>query len=156
MAVISKEQRMAEIKDRAEMMNNTETMGEDEKKELAANLATRDRLMRRLDTIKIITTFKDDLGSFIIESRMMKGAERERFMALNKALADAKGDADQYNRAMAGLKEVAAGVCLTKGLDREFWTGGDVSDDVVLTVLLNAFNGQAKAVIEGVEQFRPK
>lgn len=140
-------------------MESTETMTDAEKQELASNLAIRDRLMRRLRTATISTRFSDDLGAFTVETRMMNAGERERFLKYNKMLGDSAADSGKYSEAMNGLKALTASLCQTKGLGEEYWQGSEASDDVVLTILLNTFNGAAKAVIagvEGVEQFRKK
>jgi hypothetical protein len=57
---------------------------------------------------------------------------------------------------MAGLQALVADINYSPEFDREYWMGGEVSDDVVLIVLLNTFNGAAQAVMEGVSSFRPK
>jgi len=141
MAIISEEQRAKEIEDRKILDEPIETLTEDEKKELAANLQTRDRLMRRLRTRKVTTVLKDDLGEIRLDTRLLTGKERARFL--------------QYNSAMAGLKELVADISLTPDLNRDYWMGDEVSDDVVLTVILKTFNGAAQAVREGVASFRP-
>jgi hypothetical protein len=155
LAEISAEQRLHQVKARDEMLAEAEKLTEDEKKTLAEHLSTRDRLMRRLYKRKVITTFKDDLGDFTVETRLLTGKERARFLDFNKQLSEAASDADKYNAAMTGLKELAADISLTSGLEREFWLGDEVSDDVVLTIILNTFNGAAQAVREGVASFRP-
>ena len=155
MAIISEEQRAKEIEDRKILDEPIETLTEDEKKELAANLQTRDRLMRRLRTRKVTTVLKDDLGEIRLDTRLLTGKERARFLQFNKQLSEAANDADKYNSAMAGLKELVADISLTPDLNRDYWMGDEVSDDVVLTVILKTFNGAAQAVREGVASFRP-
>ena len=155
MSKITREEREAEVKAREDMITSTETMTEDEKKELAANLAMRDRLMRRLRVRKVTTVLSDDIGEIRLETRLLTGKERAKFLGFNKQLSEAANDADKYNAAMAGLKELAADINLTPDLDRGYWIGDEVSDDVVLTVILNTFNGAAQAVREGVASFRP-
>ena len=154
MALITESQRLEEFKARLEMMANNETLTEDEKMELIEQTAIRDRLMRRLTKKKVSTKLGEGEDEVVIDTRLMKGSERERFLKFNAELADSKGEASKYNAAMLGLKEFVGDLCLTPALDKEYWVGGEVSDDVVLTVALNTFNGAAQAVKDSVEKFR--
>ena len=112
--------------------------------------------MRRLTKRKVTTKFKDDLGEFSVDTRLMKGSERARFLEANKALSESQNDPAKYTKAIQAIKEVVADICLTPGLDKAFWVSDDREDGVVLTVALNTLNAVANSVMEGVETFRPK
>jgi hypothetical protein len=155
MTVVTKDQRQMEIKEREAMLTNNETMTEEEKVALSEQIKIRDKLMRRLVKRKVQTTFKiEGEEDLVIESRLMKGSERERFMKYNEELAKAESDNQKYASAMNGLKELVGDLCITPGLEKDYWMSGEVSDDIVLTVLLSTFNGAAKTVREDVEKFR--
>jgi hypothetical protein len=156
MAVISAEQRAKEIADRDEMLKNVDSLTDEQKKNLAEQLSVRDRLMLRLNSRKVITKFKDPLGNFTVQTRMLNGKERTKFLELNKMLSTANNDPTKYEAAIAGMKAIVADINLTPGLDREYLLGDEISDDVVLTIILSTFNGAAEAVMEGVASFRPK
>ena len=154
--MITAEQRIREIDDRKELELAATQLDTDKRAALAANLAVRDRLMRRLNKIKVATKFSDDLGDFVVETRLMVASEREDFLRFNQMLADARGSPAKYSEAMTGLKKLVSVLCLTEGLDKQYWESGEPSDDVVLTILLNTFNAAGQVVIDGVESFRKK
>jgi len=154
--LITAEQRMREIAHRQEVDAMAAKLEGDKKSAVASNLAVRDRLMRRLNQVRIATPFHDDLGDFNIETRLMTSSERERFMRLNQMLAEAKGSPEKYGDAMKGLKSLVGNLCLTEGLGKRYWESGEPSDDVVLTVMLNTFNAAGQVVLEGLESFRKK
>jgi len=153
MSEITKEQRTREQEERRAMEEETTTMTEEEKREFARKLSTRDRLMRRLASTKITTKLQDDLGEFNVQTRMMTSLERTQFLDLNKQLADSKNDSEKYKDSMDELKKLASEISIDPGPD--YYEGDKASDDVVLIVLLNAFNGAAKHVTEAIASFRP-
>ena len=156
MAAISVEQRAQEIKDRDAMLDDASKLSEDEKKILIEHLEVRDRLMRRRTKRKIITHLKDDLGDFTIETRLMNGKERARFLDANKRLTSGRTIPEEYAKAVEDIQQLASEICLTPGLGPEYWNRDDIEDGEALTIVLNTFNLAAQAVLEGVESFRQK
>ena len=153
MSKITAKQRAKDLEDRRAVETEASTMTDAEKLEFTRNLSTRDRLMRRLSSTKITTKLRDDLGEFEVQTRMFTSLERTHFLDLNRMLSESKSDAEKYKSAMDELKHLAAEISVDPGPD--YYEGDTVSDDVVLIVLLNAFNGAAKHVTEVVASFRP-
>ena len=126
------------------------------RREVLSMLSVKDRLMRRLRTKTIKTVLEDDLGEFTIETRLMTSGERYRALQLNKMLRESEGDPEKYAKAINGFKELLVDLCVTPGLDEEFWMSDNVSDDVIIAVILNTLYGSIKLVGDAVASFRPK
>ena len=153
MAEITSEQREQEIKDRDDFKDMTEAQKAKAKDDLIATLSVRDRLQRRLRTKTYKTKLEDDLGPFVIETRLMTSEERLNALRFNAQLRKSEGDIDEYSKALQGFKGILKDICLTPGLD-EYWDSPEVSDDVIVAVIMNAVYGSIEAVGDSVSSFR--
>jgi len=141
------------VEARKRIIKAVEKTEEKEAVDLAAQLSVRDRLMRRLQTKTFKTVLEDDLGEFTIETRLMTSGERFRALQYNKAMAEAGNDLEKYAKAIAGFKRLCSEIVVTPGLEG-FWEGDDVSDDVVIAVVLNALYGSITAAGDSIGSFR--
>lgn len=128
---------------------------EKESIDLAAQLNIRDRLMRRAEKTTFETMFEDDLGEFAVETRLMTSSERMKALNLNKMLGQGREDLTKYEDAINGLKELAAEICVTPGLD-EYLRSDDVSDDILVAMVLRTVYGTLEKVGESTTSFRKK
>lgn len=150
MALITKEQRELEMKDRAAVEEEFKAMEIDIKQELIKNLSIRDRLMRRLRHSRIPSFFKDDLGEFKIETRMLTGEERESAIDLNRALIEAGNDLLKTRETMKKIREFLATVSVTP-ID---WLDTQLSEDVIMIVFLNTIARTTRSLMEEIDKFR--
>uniref|UniRef100_A0A6M3MBA3 Uncharacterized protein n=1 Tax=viral metagenome TaxID=1070528 RepID=A0A6M3MBA3_9ZZZZ len=128
---------------------------EKESIDLATQLTIRDRLMRRAEKTTFETMFEDDLGEFAVETRLMTSSERMKALKLNQMLGQGQEDLTKYEDAINGLKELAAEICVTPGLD-EYLRSDDVSDDVLVAMVLRTVYGTLEKVGESTTSFRKK
>lgn len=154
--MVTVEERRRQIRDREEMLRNTETLTEEEKASLREQLSVRDRLMLRLKSTRIPVTFRDPLGDFTVEVRLMTASERDRFIRYNALIEQGKTFPEKLVEGLTGLKALAGDICVTEGLDAAYWGGPDVSDDVVMSVCIASWAGVARDVREQIDRFRPK
>lgn len=115
--------------------------------DIAAQLTIRDRLMRRTEKTTFKTIFEDDLGEFVVEARLMTSSERREALRLNQMLGQGHTDLAKYEEAIKGLKDIAAEICVTPGLD-EYLRSDDVGDDVVVALVLRSVYGTLEKVGE--------
>ena len=123
--------------------------------DLATQLSIRDRLMRRAEKTTFETVFQDDLGDFAVETRLMTSSERVRALKLNQMLGQGQEDLNKYEDAINGLKELAAEICVTPGVD-EYLKSDNVSDDVVVAMVIRTVYGTLETVGESITSFRKK
>jgi len=123
--------------------------------DIAAQLTIRDRLMRRTEKTTFETTFQDDLGDFAVETRLMTSNERMKALKLNLMISEGREDLTKYEEAINGLKELAAEICVTPGLD-EYLRSDDVSDDILVAMVLRTVYGTLEKVGESTTSFRKK
>lgn len=119
----------------------------EEAADIAAQLTIRDRLMRRTEKTTFKTVFEDDLGEFVVEARLMTSSERREALRLNQMLGQGREDLSKYEEAIKGLKDIAAEICVTPGLD-EYLRSDDVGDDVVVALVLRSVYGTLEKVGE--------
>ncbi len=153
--IVTAEQRENEIKTRDNHQKDIEKHTQEEKDVLIKTLSVRDRLQRRLQTKTYKTELQDDLGVFVIETRLMTSEERLNALRFNAQLRNSEGDIEEYSKAIQGFKGVLKDVCRTPGLE-EYWDSDDVSDDVIVAVIMNAVYGSIEAVGDSVSSFRKK
>lgn len=115
--------------------------------DIAAQLSIRDRLMRRTEKTTFKTVFEDDLGDFIVETRLMTSSERRDALKFNQMLGQGREDLNKYDEAIKGLKGLAAEICVTPGLD-EYLRSDDVGDDVLVALVLRSVYGTLEKVGE--------
>ena len=149
------------LKEREALKQRFEENEERLRREVIARLTIKDRLMRRLRTKTVKTVLQDDLGEFIIETRLMTSEEMARALELDKMLREAGDDPEKYLEAMKGFRELLDELCVTPGLSDGFWTDPQcpATDDVVVAVVLNTAAGAAEALgeaIRDVRKFRSK
>ena len=104
--------------------------------ELIAHLGVKDRLMRRLQTETIKTPLQDDLGDFIIETRLMTIEEIQRAIELDKKYTS--GDAEKMMEAHRGFSEILDEICVTPGLGGGFWSSPDCPAEPAVKVAIVA------------------
>lgn len=148
--------RLEILKEREALRQRFEEDEERLRREVIARLSIKDRLMRRLRTKTVKTALRDDLGEFIIETRLMTGGEIARALELDKMLREAGGDPEKYLEAMRGFRELLDELCVTPGLGQGFWTDPNcpATDDVVVAVVLNTAAGAAEALGEAIRDVR--
>lgn len=125
------------------------------KAEIAAGMTIAERLMRKVQVTRFETVFKDDLGDFPIETRQMTADERSRAMLLMQQLAksDSGDDADMYGKTIKAFGKFAAELCVTPGVE-EYLLSDDVSDDVVIALVMNTLTRSMGLVREAILSFR--
>ena len=155
MAEITAEQRAEEIEAREIYQEDTDRRFKEEKDKLRSTLPVRERLMRRLRHKTFKTVLEDDLGEFAIETRLMTSNERLEALRFNDQLRTSEGDISEYSKALQGFKGILKDVCRTPGLE-EYWDSDEVSDDVIVAVIMNAVYGSIEAVGDSVGAFRKK
>ena len=153
--IVTPTQRKQEIESRKAHQKDVEQHTQKEKDNLIQTLSIRDRLQRRLKTKTYKTELEDDLGVFIIETRLMTSEERLNALRFNAKLRTSEGDIDEYSKALQGFKGILKDVCRTPGLE-EYWDSDEVSDDVIVAVTMNAVYGSIEAVGDSVGAFRKK
>lgn len=153
--IVTAEQRQKEIKSREDLHERAARRTQEEKEKLIGQLSVRDRLMRRLHHKTFKTILEDDLGEFIIETRLMTSTERLEALKFNEQLRKSEGNVEEYGKAMSGFKSLVKEICATPGLE-EYWDSGESSDDVVVSVIMNALYGSIEAVGDSVGSFRKK
>ncbi|HUW44776.1 MAG TPA: hypothetical protein VMW50_03180 [Dehalococcoidia bacterium] len=135
------------IEREARLEGAVDTEENEESADTAAQLSIRDRLMRRTEKTVFKTVFRDDLGDFAVETRLMTSSERSDALRMNQMLGQGREDLSKYDEAIKGLKELAAEICVTPGLD-EYLRSGDVGDDVVVAMVLRSVYGTLEKVGE--------
>ena len=148
------QERLQILEEREGLKDKVEADEAAEKARLIAELSVKDRLMRRLKVKTFKTVFSDDLGEFTVETRLMTSGERYRALHYNDILAKSEGDAEKYAEAIKGFKELLKDICVTEGLDEEFWESDAVSDDVVIALVMNTLYGSIESVGEAIGSFR--
>jgi len=150
---------MSDLKERRRLTEESgrlearfDSLEAEERKELIRSLTIRDRLMRRVKSTRIPLRLKDDLGEFTIYSRLLTSGERVRVFHCNSLLRDP----EKYDEALAGFRELAKEIDVTEGLGPDFWDSLDVSDDVVIGFVLNAWAGTNAKIGESITSFRPQ
>lgn len=119
--------------------------------DLATQLTVRDRLMRRLKSNTIQVPFKDDVGEFNIEVRMLSPEEQVEFLKYRRQLFQIRREMDNPPTTIDGIKELGersdevlkalygmvAEICVDKRLDLEYWRSGRGFNADVPFALLN-------------------
>jgi len=125
------------------------------KAQIAAGMTIAERLMREVQVTQFKTVFEDDLGDFPIETRQMTSDERSRAMLLMQQLAQAESedDAEKYGETVKAFGKFAAELCVTPGMT-EYLQSDDVSDDVVIALVLNTLTQSMGLVREAIISFR--
>ena len=153
MAVITAEQREAEIKDREDFKKNIEAGKRRRREELRMSLSIADRLMRRTQLARFQILFQDDLGDFSIETRQMTSRERFRTTELTNLLDQSEKETKKYTEAIEGLRQLAKEITLTPGMD-DYYDSDQVTDEVVLLLVLRTFRGTLKMGGDAITFFR--
>jgi hypothetical protein len=150
------EKRRQILREREDLRRRFEENEERLRREVISRLTIKDRLMRRLQTKTIRTVLEDDLGSFIIETRLMTSEEMARALELDKMLREAGENPEKYVEAMKGFRELLADLCVTPNLGPGFWLdpGCPATDDVVVAIVLNTAAGAAVALGEAIRNVR--
>ena len=125
------------------------------KAQIAAGMTVAERLMRKVQVTRFETVFEDDLGDFPIETGQMTSDERSRAMLLMQQLAQAESedDAEKYGETVKAFGKFAAELCVTPGMT-EYLQSDDVSDDVVIALVLNTLTQSMRLVREAIISFR--
>ena len=143
------------IETRERLMKAADKTEKKDEIDLETQLTIRDRLMRRTEKTTFETMFEDDLGDFAVETRLMTSSERMKALKLNQMLGQGREDLNKYEEAINGLKELAAEICVTPGLD-EYLRSDDVSDDILVAMVLRTIYGTLEKVGESTTSFRKK
>ena len=153
MSNVSAEQRQREIEQRESFKESAEKRKTERKLEDVRNLGVAERLMRRVQAKRFQIVFEDEEGEFPVETRLMTSNERYQALKLNEVLSKAGENLDQYQEAMAGLKDLAREVTVTPGMDA-YYDSDQVSDDVILAVVMRTVYGTLEAVGDSLTSFR--
>jgi len=119
---------------------------------ITTQLSVRERLMRRKTVKRIDTVFIDDVGDFVVKTRLFKPHERQTVLESMNKMNTLEGDLTQYSEAITGLRGVCKEIDMNVGED--FWDSEYATDDVVVAVILNTLSGGLEAVGEGMKSFR--
>jgi len=127
------------------------------KAQIAAGMTIAERLMRKVQVTTFETVFQDDLGDFPIETRQMTADERSRAMLLMQQLAKAESedDAKIYGETVKAFGKFAAEICVTPGIEG-YLQSDDVSDEVLIALVLNTLTQSMRLVREAIISFRPE
>jgi len=152
-ALVTAEQRTNQIAERDAYEHGSQAAEERLANELRDTLSVADRLMRRAEKTTFKTVFQDDLGDFAVETRLMTSSERMKALELNRMLGKGSEDLNNYADAIKGLKELASEICMTPGVDA-YLLSDNVSDDVVVSMVLRTVYGTLEKVGESTTSFR--
>jgi len=146
-------ERQAIFEDERRLKSRVDADEENARRRLAAQFTIAERLMRRVQVTRFKTVFEDDLGEFPIETRQMTGSERYRALGLNQMLSQSGEDVEKYAEAINGFKQLVAELCITPGV-AEYLQSDDVSDDVVIALVMNTLRQSMRLVGEAITSFR--
>lgn len=141
----------AELQKRAAADQATDDEG------IIADISIRDRLMRRSTRVHIKNVMADDAGDFIVETRIMTSDERYRGLKAIENMASSKDSerAVDFAEAFKTLAEIVEDIVVTEGLEGYF-TGPDVTDDVILFLFMNTLEQTMKRAGGSIESFLEK
>jgi len=171
---VTAEQRAAEVEERKDMEAAVSTLTEEERKQLIQGLNVRDRLMRRLKSNTVKIPFKDDLGDFTIEARLLSpdeqktvGDYRLQLLKFKDELKNAPSDIKEIQKLekrgteiVQSIYQLVAEVCVDKSLDLTYWRGGrgfniDVPMRIINDVLIASQPTEADVAKFRRERTRP-
>lgn len=153
MAVITAEQRALEIQAREDFARGLTRYQDEIKDKFIRTLSVADRLMRRIEAKHFETVFVDDLGEFVVETRLMTSSERFHALEINKKIGETGGDLDEYEKLMKQMKQVARDITVTPGMNI-YWESDQVSDDVIVALVMRTVYGTLEAVGDSLTSFR--
>jgi len=136
--LVTAEQRAEEVEERKDMEAAVSTLTEEERKQLIQGLNVRDRLMRRLKSNTVKIPFKDDLGDFTIEARLLSPGEQKivgdyrlQLLKFMDELRNAPSDIKEIQKlekrgteVVQSIYRLVAEVCVDKSLDLTYWRDG--------------------------------
>lgn len=147
MALITWEQREAEIASRQAFEVEVAQREAERKRQLAAMLSIKQRLMRRLEHNVIITMLQDDLGDFPVTTRFMSNAEIDVAKKFEE-LASGDPTGEGYFKAMKGFRELLDDITITPELQGGFWSASDCPADpaAVMAIVLRTMRETITAI----------
>lgn len=134
-----------------------EELGEELNHMIQDQLTVRQKLFRRQKIRRIKTVLdSESMGEIVLETRMLLPEERRMALEAYSLMDKTMEDVSNYTRALHDMREVCKAIDATEDEDSigsdEFWD--NVSDDIVIAVILNAVYGGISAVGEGIRSFR--
>lgn len=131
---------------------------------LVDSMTVRQRLERRLHKKTVSVSFKDDLGEFTVEIRLMSPNEQKNLMGiyqkLNAYLAKKPKKETAQNLLVEGTKlleevySMAGYLCVDSDLDADYWKAGEgFNIDIPLKIIRTAIS-ESQKVEQQTRKFR--